>query len=71
MACSEPTPLLSPLTTLLSRDLVEAEGLRLAVFKRKPRKINLYIFIWTLVLGLPAGSKKRTLFWMEGVPISV
>ena len=52
---------MSPLTTLLSRDLVEAEGKRLAVFKRQPRKIDLYILIWTLVLGLPAGSKKRTL----------
>ncbi len=61
MAFHEPTPLLSPLTTLLSRDLVEGEGQRLGVFKRAPRKVDLYILVWTLILGLPAGSKKRTL----------
>ena len=61
MACREPTPLLSPLTSLLSRDLVKEQGRCLAVFKRPPRKVDLYILVWTLVLGLPSGSKKRTL----------
>lgn len=61
MACSNPTPLLDPLTTLLSREQVEAEAQRVGVFQRKPRKIDVYLLVWTLILGLPKGSKTRSL----------
>jgi len=61
MARKKPTPLIDPLTRLLSREHVEAEAERLGVFQRKPRKIDLYLLVWTLILGLPKGAKKRSL----------
>jgi len=49
------------LTTLLSREHVETEAQRVGVFQRKPRKMDVYLLVWTLILGLPKSSKKRSL----------
>ncbi len=58
MARKKPTPSLDPLTSLLPRDHIEAEASRFGVFRRKPRKIDLYLLVWTLIIGLPKGPKR-------------
>lgn len=58
MASRKPTLSVETFTTLLPRDRVQAHGERLQVFQRKPRKIDLYLLVWTLILALPETGKK-------------
>lgn len=58
MARKKPTPSLDALTSLLPRDHLQAEASRFGVFRRKPRKLDLPLLVWTLILGLPKGPKQ-------------
>ena len=54
----QPTPLLDPLTTILSRENVIRKAKKMNVIKRKSRKVDIYILILTLVLAVSAGQER-------------
>ena len=61
MAREGSTPLTDVLTSVLCEDHVLAEGKRLGVFTRRPRRLRLFVLVWSVLLGLPVGAKRLTL----------
>ena len=61
MAQDGSTPLTDVLMRVLSEDHVLAEGKRVGVFTRRPRRLRLFLLVWSVLLGLPVGAKRLTL----------